>query len=235
MTSSEVLTELKRRAIPEKSKLLAGFFKTGKGQYGAGDIFLGVRVPEQKFVAKQFRELPLAELKKLLSNKFHEARLTALFILRHQFSKAKDEKTRAPLAKFYLANKKFVNNWDLVDSSASYILGEYLKDKPRDVLYKLVKSKTLWDRRIAIITTQAFIRNNDFKDTLALCKLLLNDPHDLMHKATGWMLREVGKKDQATLKKFLSEHAARMPRTALRYALERFDETTRHHYLSLKP
>lgn len=218
--------ELKKLGSKKKAAASAWFFKTGKGQYGYGDVFIGVTVPEQRKIAKQFKNFPLPEIKKLLLSKYHECRLTALIILVAQFQ-AGDKAMQERIAKFYLANTKRVNNWDLVDSSAPYILGAYLLDKDRSILYKLVKSKNLWERRIAILAAGAFIRHNDFKDGFALSELLLSDTHDLMHKATGWMLREVGKRSRPALVRFLNTYKAQMPRTALRYAIEHFPKEGR--------
>lgn len=204
------------------------FFKTGPGDYGAGDKFIGVVVPDQRKIAKKYKDLSLIDLQTLLDSPIHEHRLTALFILIFQF-KASPQK----IYNFYLKNLKNINNWDLVDSSAPKIMGQYLKDKKnRDILYKLVKSKNLWRRRIAVLTTYTFIKNNDFKDCLKLSKILLNDDHDLIHKATGWMLREIGKIDLSVLLKFLDKNYKKMPRTMLRYSLEKLSETKRQYYLS---
>ena len=214
---------------------MQGFFKTGKGEYGEGDIFLGIKVPVQRKVADKFKDLSLNDIKQLLHSKIHEYRFTAIIILVNQFKKA-DEKLREKIYKLYLRNAKWVNNWDLVDVSAHCIVGGYLFDKSRDVLYRLVKSKIFWERRIAIISTFAFIRYNDFKDVIKLAEILLNDNHDLMHKACGWSLREVGKKSkngEKELIKFLDKYTLKMPRTMLRYAIERLDEKKRKYYLGL--
>jgi len=239
MSAKQVEKELRSLANPAKSKILSRFFKTGKGQYGEGDIFLGITVPVQRKVAERFRELTLIEIQKLLSNLVHECRLTALEILVMQYEHAKKEKNEVVqnrIITFYLKNTKYINNWDLVDLSASYILGDYLlnnKDAKinRKILYKLVESRNLWERRISIISTAAFIRANEFADTLKLANILLTDTHDLMHKAVGWMLREVGKKDEKVLVKFLDAHVQEMPRTMLRYAIEKFPEAKRQAYL----
>jgi len=235
-TSSQVERALKLLGTPEKAKSSAWFFKTGVGQYGHGDVFAGVTVPEQRKVARQFRDLPLTEIDKLLASKIHECRLTALLVLVGQYQKA-DAATRERIVEFYLAHTPRINNWDLVDSSASYILGVHLlhaDEKKRKILYRLAKSKDLWERRIAIIATLAFIRNNEYADTLALAELLLSDSHDLIHKATGWMLREVGKRSPDTLREFLRAHATQMPRTMLRYAIERFPDEERKDWLGRK-
>ncbi len=223
--------------ISNKQKALtaARFFKTAPGQYGEGDIFIGITVPEQRKIARQFVDLPLSDIKELLQSKIHEHRFTALEILDMQFARATHDSSRLTIVNFYLKNISRVNNWDLVDTSAPYILGAWLADKKsadRKILYKLVRSKNLWERRVAIVSTWMLIRNGQYADTLAIAKILLRDSHDLIHKATGWMLREVGKRDQATLVKFLDEHAPVMPRTALRYAIEKLTPRQRKLYLA---
>jgi 3-methyladenine DNA glycosylase AlkD len=223
--------ELYKSKDSVKSQVLARFFKTGKGEYGEGDIFLGVVVPKQRMIAKDFANIPLSEIKKLLKNRIHECRLTALFILVNRYRKS-DNSGKRKIALFYLANTKFINNWDLVDLSAPNIIGSYLSDKDNSDLYKLAVSKNLWERRIAILSTLTFIRANKFDDTLALAELLLTDKHDLIHKAVGWMLREVGKRDQSQLEGFLKLHYQDMPRTMLRYAIEKFSPRKRQVYLT---
>jgi 3-methyladenine DNA glycosylase AlkD len=232
MRASDVIKELRSVGTPERAKALSWFFKTGKGQYGEGDVFFGITVPEQRKVALRFREMPLGEIEKLLNDKVHECRLTALLILVEQYRRGTD-KERARIAAFYLAHAKRINNWDLVDLSAPRIVGEHLLGRNRKVLYRLARSKNLWERRIAILSTFTFIREGDFKDALAIAELLLKDEHDLIHKAVGWMLREIGKRSLAAEKSFLKKHAARMPRTTLRYAIERFPEHVRKEYLSI--
>ncbi|MDP2638812.1 MAG: DNA alkylation repair protein, partial [Candidatus Azambacteria bacterium] len=190
MTLKQLIADLNVLANPEKAKFVAGYFKTGKGQYGEGDVFLGLTVPAQRKIAKKYLNLTLLDLEKLIHNKIHEHRLTGLMILYKKFNKAQ-EKERKKIYKFYLKNTKWVNNWDLVDLSAREIIGGYLLDKNRKILYKLAKSNNLWERRIAVISTFAFIRNRDFKDTLKIAEILLHDKHDLIHKAVGWMLREI--------------------------------------------
>lgn len=232
LTANNVERSLKKLGTKKKAESSAWFFKTGVGQYGHGDVFIGVTVPEQRKVAKGYYDLALPEISKLLANKYHECRLTALLILVHQY-KTGDERMREKIAKFYLKHTKHINNWDLVDLSASYILGEYLFDKDRAVLYKLVKSKNIWERRIAIITTHMFIRKGEYKDTFILAEILLTDTHDLIHKAVGWMLREVGKRvSRPALVSFLEVHAHHMPRTTLRYAIEHFSEPERKKFLA---
>tara|TARA_Y100000310_G_scaffold162731_1_gene162675 strand:- start:6977 stop:7684 length:708 start_codon:yes stop_codon:yes gene_type:complete len=226
--------ELKKHADSEKAKILHRFFKTGKGQYGEGDIFLGIVVPKQREIVKKFGgDLSIAHVQKLINSKIHEERLIGLLILVERYKKG-DEKEKKFIFNLYLSNSKKVNNWDLVDLTAPNIVGNYLlnKKQERKILYKLAKSENLWEKRIAIISTFAFIRKNDFADTLKISKILLKDKHDLIHKAVGWMLREVGKRDQDKEEKFLKKHYKNMPRTMLRYAIERFEESLRKKYLN---
>ena len=223
--------ELQKLANPKQAEVLQRFFKTGKGEYGEGDIFLGIKVPIQREVANKFQELSLKDIEKLLDSKIHEHRMMALFVLIKQYKKG-DENTKKKIFNFYLKNTKRINNWDLVDLSAPKIVGDYLLDKPRNVLYKLAKSNNLWEKRIAIISTWIIIRNNEFDDTLKIAKILLNDKHDLIHKAVGWMLREVGKRDQKLEEEFLQKYYLRMPRVMLRYAIEKFEEEKRKFYLN---
>ncbi|MHB8793043.1 MAG: DNA alkylation repair protein [Thermoleophilia bacterium] len=206
------------------------YFKTGKGEYGEGDIFLGIRVPVLRKCARQFRETSLDEMLELLKSPFHEARLLALFMLVARYSKGTDAERRA-IYHAYLDHTKYVNNWDLVDSSAGYIVGAYLVERDRKPLYRLVRSKSLWERRISIISTSWFIRSDDFSDTFAISEVLLHDREDLIHKAVGWMLREVGNRDMAAEEAFLVRHYREMPRTMLRYAIEKFPEDNRRAYL----
>ncbi len=217
-------------ANPRKAEFLKGFFKTAPGEYGHGDIFLGVMVPQTRQVARQFSTLPLAEIQKLLRSKIHEERLLALMIVVEQYAKA-DEAGRERVYTFYLRNLHCVNNWDLVDCSAHLVVGPHLENGDRRLLYKLARSKRLWDRRVAVLSTMHYIRQNDFEDILKLAALLLKDKEDLMHKAVGWMLREVGKRDPAVLEKFLKTHCRAMPRTMLRYAIERFPKAKRKFYM----
>ena len=230
MNIENIQKDLKKLANPEKAKILQGFFKTGKGQYGEDDIFLGIVVPEQRKVAKKYSNLNLGEIKKLLSSKIHEHRLVSLFILANQYQKA-DKQTKKKIFNFYLKNAKNINNWDLVDLSAPNIVGDYLLNKDKSILYKLAKSKNIWEKRIAIMATFSFIRNNGFDATLKISEILLEDEHDLIHKAVGWMLRELGKRNQAIEEKFLKKYYKKMPRTMLRYAIERFSENKRKPYL----
>ena len=227
----EIQKDLQGVANKEKAKLLQGFFKTGKGQYGEGDIFLGIVVPEQRKTAKKHSDLTLPDIQKLLNSKIHEYRLTALFILIDKYKKA-EEKTKKEIFNLYLKNTSNINNWDLIDLSAPNIVGNYLLDKPRDIIYNLANSKSLWEKRISILATFEFIKNKEYKDTLNISKILLNDTHDLIHKSVGWMLREVGKRvSQQKEEEFLKKHYKKMPRTMLRYAIERFEETKRQSYL----
>jgi 3-methyladenine DNA glycosylase AlkD len=227
---SQIKKDLARLKNPEKAKVLSGFFKTGKGEYGEGDKFLGIIVPDQRKIAKKYTDIGLTDTQKLLSSKIHEHRLTALFILIGKYKKA-NETEKKKIFNFYLKNTRNINNWDLVDLSAPNIVGDYLLEKNREILYHLSRSTNLWEKRIAILATLAFIRNNDFKDTLEISKVLLRDKHDLIHKAVGWMLREIGKRDLKTEEEFLKKHYKIMPRTMLRYAIERFPEEKRLNYL----
>ncbi|MCK5475513.1 MAG: DNA alkylation repair protein [Candidatus Pacebacteria bacterium] len=222
--------KLKELSDPKQAKILQRFFKTGKGEYGEGDVFLGVKVPIQRKIVSGFRDLSQKDIERLLNSNIHEYRMTALLILVSQYEKA-NEREKKIIFDFYLKNSKKINNWDLVDISASKIVGDHLMKKPRTVLYKFVRSRNLWQRRIAIISTFTFIRNNDFDDTLRISKMLLSDKHDLIHKAVGWMLREVGKRDQKIEEEFLKEHYSEMPRVMLRYAIEKFNEKKRKFYL----
>jgi len=230
MAINNLKKDLQKIADKDKAKLLQRFFKTGKGQYGEGDIFIGGKVPEQRKVAKKYPDLSLEEIQKLLSSKIHEYRLTSLFILIGKYKKS-DELGKRKIFNFYLKNTKNINNWDLVDLSAPNIVGDYLLDKKRNLLYKLAKSKDLWEKRIAILATATFIRNNEYKDTLKISEMLLNDKHDLIHKGVGWMLREVGKRNQKSEEDFLKKHYKTMPRTMLRYSIERFSESKRKFYM----
>lgn len=206
------------------------FFKCGKGQYGEGDKFLGITVPVCRKIARQFSDLSLFEIEKLIKNSWHEIRFVALIILVEKFKKV-EGKEKKKIFNLYLKNTKYINNWDLVDVSAYYIVGSFLQDKDRNILYKLSKSKSLWERRISIVTTFCFIRNGAFKDTLDISKILSKDKEDLIHKACGWMLREVGKKDKKVLVDFLEENLKIIPRTTLRYAIEKMNEKERKYFM----
>jgi 3-methyladenine DNA glycosylase AlkD len=231
MKAVEVRKELKSMADPDKAAILQRYFKTELGQYGEGDIFIGVMVPQSRKVAKKFNQLQLVEVKILLYSHIHEERLVALLILVCRYSSAlSSREEKEEIVKFYLNNIKQVNNWDLVDLSAPNILGAHLIDRDRKLLYRLARSENVWERRIAIIATYHFIRDGDFSDTLKIAEMLLQDRHDLIHKAAGWMLREVGKRDVASEEAFLEKHRSVMPRTMLRYAIERLPESKRLHY-----
>ncbi|MBW3011246.1 DNA alkylation repair protein [Candidatus Woesearchaeota archaeon] len=226
----ELIKELKKYARSQDVEQLGRFFKTGKGEYGEGDSFIGVRVPDMRTVAKGFMDMSYEYLQKLLQDKVHEYRQIALIILVNKFKKVGEEEKKK-IFDFYLKHTKFINNWDLVDLSAPTIVGGYLLDKKRDILYKLAKSRNLWEKRIAIIATAAFIAKKQYKDTLKISEILLKDNHDLIHKAVGWMLREVGKKDQKVLEGFLKKYHKQMPRTMLRYAIEKLDVKKRKFYM----
>jgi 3-methyladenine DNA glycosylase AlkD len=232
-TADEVRKALRALGSPEKAAQLARFFKTGPGEYGEGDRFLGVRVPQQRALVRRFPGLPLAEAVALLRGGLHEERLTALLFLVRTFQKARDDEGREAVVRAYLANLRWVDNWDLVDSSAPYLLGPWLLRRDRALLWKLARSKVLWQRRVAVLSTFRFIVEGESRGTLALAAALLGDGEDLMHKAVGWMLREVGKRvSLADLRGFLGQHAARMPRTMLRYAIERLPEAERKRWMA---
>lgn len=225
--------DLQKFANPDRAQHSLRFFKTGKGQYGEGDVFIGLTNPQVRAIAKEYyQEISLDEVEKLLQNKIHEYRLTALIILVYKFEKA-EELERKKIYDFYFKNVRFINNWDLVDISVQTIVGGYLLDKPRKILYELVESKNLWERRIAIVSTFAFIRKKQLDDTYQLAKLLLSDKQDLIHKAVGWALREVGKVDEKRLEIFLKANINLLPRTTLRYAIEKFSEIKRKYFLKL--
>jgi 3-methyladenine DNA glycosylase AlkD len=230
MLLDHVKKDLRKQADPDRAKVLSRFFKTGKGEYGEGDRFLGIPVPEQRRIAKKYKALSLQDLEKLISTKIHEHRLVALLILILQYAHAHEQDKR-DMVKFYLENIRYINNWDLVDLSAEKILGSFLLENDREILCRLAESPNLWERRIAVMSTFAFIRQNQFEDTFRLAEMLLRDPHDLIHKAVGWMLREIGKRDQESEERFLREHSHTMPRTMLRYAIERFEQEKRILYL----
>jgi 3-methyladenine DNA glycosylase AlkD len=233
--AAELRSVLAALGSAKKAQAAARFFKTGPGGYSEGDRFLGVSVPEQRRVAARFKDLPLKEALALLKNGAHEERLMALMIWGLQFKAAEDEAVRAGIVEAYLANTRHINNWDLVDDSAAPILGAWLKDKDRALLYRLVASPLLWERRIAVVATHHFIRAGESKDALRLARLLLDDQEDLMHKAAGWTLREVGKRvSRDDLSGFLGKHAHKMPRTMLRYAIEHYPETERKRWMGAR-
>ena len=233
MTFEQAFNELKEYAAPEKAQHSARFFKTNPGEYGEGDKFLGITVPDQRKIAKKFKDMPLTEVEKLFRSEYHESRLTAVMLLVYRIEK-RDQNEVDEVADFYLKNIEYVNNWDIVDSSCRFILGRFLENKDRDLLYELARSENLWERRIAIITCYHFIKRNDFKDVFQISKILLLDTHDLIHKAVGWMLREVGGQDEVAEEEFLLENKQykKMPRTMLRYAIEKFDKEKRKRYLN---
>ena len=230
MSLSEIKKEIKKNTDPRKAELLQRFFKTGPGQYGEGDIFLGLMVPVQRAIVKKYKDLSLKDLKVLLNSGIHEERLIALLILVEQYKKG-DEQKKEDIFTFYHLHRKRINNWDLVDLTAHSISGSYLMDKDKSLLYKLAESENIWDRRIAVMSTFYFIKYNVFDDALCIAEKLINDSHDLIHKAVGWMLREIGNRDMNTEEGFLEKHYKKMPRTMLRYAIEKFPEKRRLAYL----
>ena len=229
-TLAEIRRDLREHASKEKAAVLQRFFKTGPGEYGEGDRFIGVQVPAARKVARRYAAIPLRQVRSLLRSSVHEERLLALLILVQKFGKA-DPGGQREIYAFYLEHVAHINNWDLVDLSADMIVGAYLLPRKRGVLRRLARSKDLWERRISIIATFHFIRRGEFEDTLAIAELLLHDDHDLIHKAVGWMLREVGNRDREAEERFLKRHYRGMPRTMLRYAIERFPEAKRLAYL----
>jgi len=231
MTAQLIRTKLQKLANKDKAKILQGFFKTGPGEYGEGDIFLGINVPVLRKLSKEHDGISLPEVVKLLKAPIHEERLLALLILVCAFSKG-DDALQEKIYDLYLKHTKYINNWDLVDLTAPNIVGAYLLDKSRKPLYELAKSNDLWKRRISILATFAFIKQNDFYDSLKIASALLSDEHDLIHKAVGWMLREIGKRDLFAEEQFLKSRYKTMPRTMLRYAIERFPEAKRKKYLN---
>lgn len=232
MTFREAQTRLRALGNPDKANFLQGFFRTGPGEYGEGDRFLGLTVPMVRSLIRPFRALPLSEIASLLHSEFHEERLFALLLLVDRFQRA-EAKGQKEIYNFYLAHRKHINNWDLVDASAPSIVGQYLFDRSHRVLHSLAKSASMWDRRIAIVSTFYFIRRRELDTTYALAKILLQDPEDLMHKAVGWALRETGKHNPRRLRSFIANHVSKMPRTALRYAIEHFPVSERKRILAL--
>ncbi|MFH1537101.1 MAG: DNA alkylation repair protein [Patescibacteria group bacterium] len=243
MLLNKIKKDLEKFADPKQAKNLQRFFKTGKGEYGEGDVFIGLRVPQiRKIVSKYYKEVNLKDVEKLLHSEIHEYRMAAALFLLYKFKNIKKivgaehcsaQKLQKEIFDLYLKNTKYINNWDLVDVTTPGIVGEFLLDKDRKILYKLVKSKSLWERRIGVMATFTFIRENDYKDGLKISEMLLNDEHDLIHKAVGWMLREVGNRDLKTEEKFLHKYSKKMPRTMLRYSIEKFPEKKRKAYLSV--
>ena len=228
MKASEEIRELANEEIAKHS---LRFFKTDKGQYGFGDIFLGVRAPKIRLIAKKHIDISIADMKTLIQSKYHEERFLGLIILVNKYGKAKDKKNRNQLYKIYVSSFKHINNWNLVDVTCPHVTGKHLIDKDRTILYKWAKSEDLWTKRIAMVSTFSFIRKNDLEDTFKIAEILLHDEHDLIHKAVGWMLREAGKRDLKREETFLKKYYKTMPRTMLRYAIEKFPETKRQKYL----
>ena len=225
-----IRSELRTYANESDAIALRRFFKTGPGEYGEGDQFLGVRVPATRRVARKYRDIPLADTIKLLRSAIHEERLLSLIILTHKYKKG-DPDEQAEIYRIYLDNTEYINNWDLVDTSAEHIVGAHLKERSRKPLHSLARSESLWERRIAIMATFHFIKSNEFDETLRIAEILIADTEDLIHKAVGWMLREVGKREINTEESFLKKHYRSMPRTMLRYAIEKFPEEIRQYYL----
>jgi len=230
MTVAAIRKQLRALANRERARVLQGFFKTDPGEYGEGDVFLGIRVPDVRRVAVQHSEIPLTRVGKLIQSGIHEERLLALLILVRKFSGA-DDTGRKAIYNFYLSHTALINNWDLVDLSAEKIIGPFLAERSKRPLYRLARSRSLWERRIAITSTFHYIKHNRFGETMKIAGMLLEDREDLIHKAVGWMLREVGKRDQPVEEAFLKQHYGEMPRTMLRYAIERFPEPLRQRYL----
>ena len=230
---TELQDKIKLLASPEVAKTMQWFFKTGKGEYGEGDIFTGLNVPTQRKLAREFRDLTFNDLKALIDSPIHEQRLISLFILIDKYEKGNETKKKE-IFNFYIKNRRQVNNWDLVDLSAPKIVGKYLLKKDKSLLFKFALSKNIWECRIAILSTYEFIRNGDYEAAIKIAEILLPDEHDLIHKAVGWMLREIGKRNLKTEENFLRIHYKVMPRTMLRYAIEKFPETKRKKYLQGK-
>ena len=226
MSLEKLRNDLQKAKNKEKSLIYQKFFKTGKGEYGEGDVFLGLTVPQSRKIALKYSDLSKKEISSLFQSKIHEERLIALLILVNNYKNNKED-----IVNYYLSSSKYINNWDLVDLSADKILGAFLLDKEKSILYKLAQSSNIWERRIAIISTFHFIKNNQFEETTKISEILLKDNHDLIHKAVGWMLREMGKRDIKILESFLKSNYKNMSRTTLRYAIERFPEETRKKYL----
>jgi 3-methyladenine DNA glycosylase AlkD len=233
MSLQEIRARLRKLGDKERAKNSQWFFKTGPGEYGEGDRFLGIKVPDLRKLAKEYQAIPLTEVTQMLHSPIHEERLLALLILVSSFAKG-DEYVKETIYHLYLKNTRYINNWDLVDLSAAYIVGAFLMAKSKKPLYTLAKSSNMWERRIAIIATFYFIKEGEFTDAMKIARMLLSDNEDLIHKAVGWMLREVGKRHLATEERFLKEHYKKMPRTMLRYAIEKFPEAKRQRYLKGK-
>ncbi|MBB6326913.1 3-methyladenine DNA glycosylase AlkD [Algoriphagus iocasae] len=228
----QIKAALRDKAIPEKAAFFPRFFKAGPGEYGEGDKFLGVKVPEQRKIAKSvFKEISLNEIGILMKDDYHEVRLTGVMILVYRYEKLKSDEERKELVDFYLDHLPWVNNWDLVDSSCHQILGHYYLNRDKSLFYELADKDHLWSQRVAMVSTYYWIKRDEFKDALALAERFLDHPHDLMHKAVGWMLREIGNRNYDVEYEFLKKHYQKMPRTALRYAIEKFDEEVRQDFL----
>jgi len=232
----QLIKRTKKLYSPERAEHSKYFFKTGPGQYGEGDVFWGLSVPEMRALAREYKDLGLLEVVELLENEVHELRLIGLTILVEKYQKAKNDAERKLIYDFYIKHRAAANNWDLVDLSVYKLMGDYLVRNPgeRKILYKFIKSKNMWERRLAMVSTMAFIRQGESEDVLKLAEALLDDKEDLMHKASGWMLREFGKRDELKLTEFLDKNISKMPRTMLRYAIEKFPETKRQKYLKIK-
>jgi len=233
MNLREFRKRIKAESNKQQAKTLQWFFKTGVGEYGEGDVFVGIKMPVQRKIAKEFKNLNFDDIRELIGSKIHEERMIGLLILQSKYEKG-DEKEKEKVFKFYIRNRKRINNWDLVDISAPKIIGEHLLERDKKLLYEFARSKNLWERRIAILSTFTFIRVGKFETTFKISDLLSKDDHDLIHKAVGWMLREIGKKDLNAEEKFLKPRYKKMPRTMLRYAIEKFPEVKRKKYLLSK-
>jgi 3-methyladenine DNA glycosylase AlkD len=229
----QLIQELEKKSSKEKAEISQRFFKIKKGQYGEGDIFIGLTMPEQRQIASRYQNLSLSQIQRLLNSKIHEHRMTGGIILVNKYKQA-DKKFKQEIFNFYLKNAKKFNNWDLVDVTCTHIVGNFLLDKNKKTLYDLAKSKNLWEKRISIVSTFEFIKNNQFGDTLKISEILLKDKHDLIQKAVGWMLREVGKRDAKILRDFLKTNYLKIPRTTLRYAIEKFSKEERKRWLTYK-
>jgi 3-methyladenine DNA glycosylase AlkD len=230
MTIRDIRIKLQQLGSEEKASILQRFFKTGPGEYGEGDVFIGVKVPELRKLVKEYQDITLDTVKQLLSSLIHEERMLALLILIDKYSKGNDT-VKKKIYELYIQNTKFINSWDLVDSSAHHIIGDFLLNKSKAPIYRLATSKSLWERRIAILSTFRFIKQGNYSETLKISKILLTDEQDLIHKAVGWMLREIGKRHISTEETFLKKYYKQMPRTMLRYAIEKFPESKRQKYL----
>ena len=228
MKAREEIRALANKEIAQHS---LRFFKTDKGEYGHGDLFLGVRAPKIRLIAKKHIDISITDMKTLICSKYHEERFLGLIILVNKYAKTKDKKNRNQLYKIYVSSFKYINNWNLVDVTCPHVTGKHLIDKDRTILYKWAKSEDLWTKRIAMVSTFSFIRKNDLEDTFKIAEILLHDEHDLIHKAVGWMLREAGKRDIKKEEAFLKKHYKTMPRTMLRYSIEKFPESKRQKYL----